>query len=576
MILGISKGAHNSSAALIDDGTVISAVDEERISRYKQDGRIPVGAVNAVLRESQPSTISRIAVSGTEGATIRRHVNRTLTNKGVSDPASVAKAFYHGFRQRNDREQFKQQIATDLATETQLEADYSKLLSQIEYVDHHYAHAAGAYFTSGFNEATILTVDSGGDGLSSTVYHGTNGNLSLVFANKSTDSIGTLWSRIPTVFGFKGGRHAGKFMGLAAYADEPPTELREHFREIIRIDGMEITNSWLNNIAESEYETQVRDLRDRLGQYTAPQVARAFQDRTEEIIAELAKNAVEETGCANVALSGGVLANVKANQRIFELPMVDRIWVQQAMNDGGLSIGNAYVLGAREHDWQPERLDSVALGPAYDDEAITNAIQQYRTDADFDVISPADVDSIATTAAKHLTNNNVVCVFRGRMEYGPRALGQRSILFPPTDPDAIDWLNKRLDRTEFMPFAPVTLQEAAQECYEEYDPKQCPAAHHMTIALDCTDVMKERSPGVVHVDGTARPQIINENDDEVYYSILKAYYERSGIPSVINTSFNMHGEPIVCTPRQAVESWLRSNNELLVLEDRILTQEVEQ
>jgi carbamoyltransferase len=162
------------------------------------------------------------------------------------------------------------------------------------------------------------------------------------------------------------------------------------------------------------------------------------------------------------------------------------------------------------------------------------------------------------------------------MEYGPRALGQRSILFPPTDPDAIDWLNKRLDRTEFMPFAPVTLQEAAQECYEEYDPKQCPAAHHMTIALDCTDVMKERSPGVVHVDGTARPQIINENDDEVYYSILKAYYERSGIPSVINTSFNMHGEPIVCTPRQAVESWLRSNNELLVLEDRILTQEVDQ
>jgi len=158
------------------------------------------------------------------------------------------------------------------------------------------------------------------------------------------------------------------------------------------------------------------------------------------------------------------------------------------------------------------------------------------------------------------------------MEYGPRALGQRSILFQPTNPDAIDWLNKRLDRTEFMPFAPVTLREAAHECYQNYDPDRCPAADHMTISLDCTEQMERRSPGVVHVDGTARPQIIDQTDDELYYSILKHYQEETGIPTLINTSFNMHGEPLVCTPKQAVESWLKSNNEILVLEDRIIQQ----
>jgi carbamoyltransferase len=574
MILGISNAVHNSSAALVDNGTIINAVDEERISRHKRDGRIPVGAVNAVLRESQPSTITSIAVSGVAGASIGRRIDRKITNSGIPSPVSFAKC-YDGLWQRGISKELVKNTADELAAETPLESDSSRLVNKMEYVDHHYAHAAGAYFTSGFDEATVLTVDSGGDGLSSSVYHGYDGSLSLVFANSSVDSIGALWSKVPTVFGFKGARHAGKFMGLAAYAQKPPVELREKVEELIQIDGMNITNPWKKNTG-NEYETQVRDLRDRFGQYTAPQVARALQTRTKEIIAELARNAVNETGCSNVAISGGVMANVKANQRIYQLPTVEKVWVQQAMSDSGLSIGNAYVLGARDFGWQPERLESVALGPSYGEQALTNAIRQGDTDAEFEVGSPTDVDSIATTVADHLVDNDVVCLFRGRMEYGPRALGQRSILYPPTDPDAIDWLNKRLDRTEFMPFAPVTLREAAKECYEGYDAQRCPAADHMTTSFDCTDTMKERSPGVVHVDGTARPQIIDESDDELYYSILQAYYERSGIPSLINTSFNMHGEPIVCTPKQAVESWRKSTNELLVLEDRILKQGVNQ
>lgn len=320
----------------------------------------------------------------------------------------------------------------------------------------------------------------------------------------------------------------------------------------------------------------MRDLRSNFRGYPAPQVARALQDRTEEIITEFAEAAVEQTECGNVAISGGVMANVKANQRVYELSSVDSVWVQQAMSDSGLCIGAAYDVGSRERGWTTQRLESVSLGPEYGETKIENAVQRYRETASFDVRQVSKTDEIAKIAADHLADGDVVCVAKGRMEYGPRALGQRSILYQPTDSKAIDWLNKRLDRTEFMPFAPVTLSEAADECYQDYDPEACPAADHMTISLDCTETMKKRSPGVVHVDGTARPQIVDKDDDELYYTILKQYYETTGIPTLINTSFNMHGEPLVCTPKQALESWLRSKNEVLILEDRIIRQEVKE
>ncbi len=566
MILGIACGAHNSSACILHEGEVEMALEEERISRYKRDGRFPNGAVNTILNEYDPIKISKIAVSGTEGAPIPRRIKHRIQHPGSQNRLfTIPYSIYNGKKNPNE---FMRSLAAELKNETPLDR-CNDVINKMEYVDHHLSHASSAYFTSGLDEATVLTFDSAGDLRSSSIYHAVNGNLEHIFSSDSVNSLGRLWSRLPTVFGFKGARHAGKFMGLAAYVDEIEDELQEQFKTMIEVTGLEIINHWATETYGKNHEQLVVDLKDRFGEYPAPMVAKALQERTEEVITKIVENAVDHTGCGNIALAGGIMANVKINQRIYELPVVDKIWVHQAMSDSGLSVGSAYYIGNKEYGWESKQLSSVDLGPKYDSSEIDDSITKYDGEiSNFNVIKE-DKDKLAEEAANHLANDDVVCLYDGRMEFGPRALGQRSILCSPTDEDSIRWLNDRLDRTEFMPFAPVTLQSEAEECYPEYCPERCPSAHHMTIALDCSQEMKQRSPGVVHIDGTARPQILNRTDS-IYYKILESYHNKTGIPSLINTSFNMHGEPLVCTPQQAIESWLQNNSEVLILQDRLI------
>jgi carbamoyltransferase len=241
------------------------------------------------------------------------------------------------------------------------------------------------------------------------------------------------------------------------------------------------------------------------------------------------------------------------------------------MGDGGIGLGAALAMYADEHaDFTPTYLDDVYLGPKYGDEAIERAIDRVEIPDEYVIKQFDDESAAAETVADLLVDGHVVSLYTGQVEYGPRALGNRSILYQPTDPSAIEWLNQRLDRTEFMPFAPVTLKERADECYLDYDPDRCPAADFMTVSFDCTETMQDRSPGVVHVDGTARPQLIDEATNPLYYEILAAYEERTGIPSLINTSFNMHGEPIVCKPTEAIHSFLSTENDGLLMDQTLL------
>lgn len=260
MILGISDGIHNSAACLLRNGTVVAAVEEERISRYKRDGRPPTGAVNSILDDYDLDDVTRVAVSGTVNWSVSRRLKSVF--RGISDSSANLTSepeleSYHGNDSVFDRfatlgigfletvqqpEEFLSKVADYLRTDTPIGSWSGSLVDRMEYVDHHRAHAAGAFFTSGFSEATVLTVDSAGDNLSSSVYHGKDDTISRVAANSAVDSLGRIWSRLPTVFGFKGARHAGKFMGLAAYASDPPSELREQFRNMITVEGLEITN----------------------------------------------------------------------------------------------------------------------------------------------------------------------------------------------------------------------------------------------------------------------------------------------------------------------------------------------
>jgi len=260
-----------------------------------------------------------------------------------------------------------------------------------------------------------------------------------------------------------------------------------------------------------------------------------------------------------VALSGGVFGNVKLNQRIAELKGVDEVYVYPAMGDEGLGLGAALYAAGKRNGLRPFAIDDVYLGPEYSDSEIAAALQQERVS-----YTRHEDTELADRVAALLADGKVVAMYRGRMEFGPRALGHRTILFQTTDPGVNDWLNKRLQRTEFMPFAPVTMSEYADRCYVGMSSRRY-TSRFMTVTCDCTDWMKETSPAVVHLDGTARPQLISREIEPFYYQILERYYQRTGIPSLVNTSFNMHEEPIVCSPEDAARAFKQGHLDFLVI-----------
>ena len=255
-------------------------------------------------------------------------------------------------------------------------------------------------------------------------------------------------------------------------------------------------------------------------------------------------------------LSGGVFANVRLNQIIFELEGVEKINVHPGMTDAGLGVGAAlygyhHFRNALGLDYEPYALSNVYFGSEFSKEEIRETLES-------EGVIYHEPEDLNKTIAKLLAEDKVVGRFTGRMEYGPRALGNRSILYSTKDKSVNDWLNKQLDRTEFMPFAPVTLEEFADDCYLVGEGKKEPfdTARFMTITFDCTEEMKKKSPAVVHIDGTARPQVIRKEDNEDYHEILMEYQKLTGIPNLVNTSFNLHEEPIVENPAQALHAFI--------------------
>ncbi|MCI0562920.1 MAG: hypothetical protein MN733_30940, partial [Nitrososphaera sp.] len=270
-----------------------------------------------------------------------------------------------------------------------------------------------------------------------------------------------------------------------------------------------------------------------------------------------------ETGLQDVVLAGGVAANVKMNQRIANLEGVRRIFIHPNMGDGGTSIGAILAFLLAHSEMKSKEWETCYLGPDYTDEQMEAAIRQAG-------LEPSRSESVAKDVAKALANGKVVARFTDAMEYGPRALGNRSILYSANNPEVNKWLNQRLGRAEFMPFAPVTLFEHCQERYLNIN-KFLVSARFMTITCECTDLMKNESPTAVHVDGTARPQIIRLEDNPGFYAVLEEYYKLTGIPTLINTSFNMHEEPIVCTPEDAVRAFLEANLDYLSMGPFLVT-----
>jgi carbamoyltransferase len=284
----------------------------------------------------------------------------------------------------------------------------------------------------------------------------------------------------------------------------------------------------------------------------------------------MVKNTLKVNKCNKIVLAGGVFANVLLNQKILGIDGIDDIFIFPAMSDGGLTLGSAFyqlsqIKNESAEKFLPKAIGNVYFGPGYTKAEIETALAELG-------IKFVKMVEPAKELAKLIYDNKIVALFTGRMEYGPRALGNRSIIYAPIDPTANDWLNKRLNRSEFMPFAPVTMKEHIKENYIGIadDPL---AAKYMTITYNCTDKMKKDAPACVHIDGTARPQVITRTDNPYYYDIVNEYYKLSGIPTLINTSFNMHEEPIVASPKDAIRAFLDAGLDYLAMEDYLVSYE---
>jgi carbamoyltransferase len=349
-----------------------------------------------------------------------------------------------------------------------------------------------------------------------------------VAAQSGLAAVNTFYSRVTEHLGFTPLRHEGKVTGLAAYATAPEA-LLAHLRTKLRVeDGRFVRENYALPVDRGFFRA--------LDRWSREEVAAGAQQVLEEAVVAWVRHRVTQTGVSDVSLAGGLYGNVKLNQRIAAMPEVSSLWVFPNMGDGGLATGAALLSAGAT----PRALEDVFLGPAYDEAAMGDALRGLGA------TRPAD--AVAEVAAR-LAAGEVVARFSGAMEYGPRALGNRSILARPDDPAINATLNARLRRSEFMPFAPMIRAEDAPALLRGFE-KAPDAARFMTVCFDGTDTLKRLAPAAVHVDGTVRPQVIHPRDTELYRLLTL-------VPGhvLLNTSFNLHEEPIVCTPADAVRAW---------------------
>ena len=560
-VVGISALTHDSGVAHLSDGDIISAINNERLTRKKLQGGFPKEALNTILKTIKLDDVDHMAVAINPFSKLATGLLNPLNSfwKVREYSELIPSLTSHLIRKTATASIY-------LRNEMLLRYHCRNYSKKLVWVDHHLSHAASAYYTSGVSDAIVFTLDKFGDLLTGSVYLGEKGELRKVDEVRWPHSAGAFYAIPVITLGFKPRKHAGKITGLAAYGT-PPKDLMEYLNKVFwYADGRICSSAGLapgiGPFHRFNRELLHRAFFKRMASYTKEDLSAAFQKQLEDVVIKWVKYHVERYGFSNVCLAGGIFANVKVNQGIHELEGVKSIFVHPHMGDGGTGSGAALQVWAQEMLDQgkkpiPKPIKDVYLGLSYSDEEIEAELRKAGLSFEY-------CGDIEGEIAELLSKGKVVARFNGRMEYGPRALGNRSILYQANDPSINDWLNERLKRTEFMPFAPVTLREYADECYLNME-GALHAAKFMTIAFDCTEWMKKSCPGVVHVDGTARPQLISREDNLSYYRILEEYMKITGLPSIINTSFNMHEEPIVCSPYDAIRSFKAGHLDYLAI-----------
>jgi len=581
---------HDAGVCILVDGEVVAAVDEERLSRVKRDGCFPHRALDVTLKQA--------GLSAGDINTVAFVDRRTPWQTWFVWRYALEAALRTGVRPWGY-----------LAFWSKMMRDYRRVppagvsTRDLHFVEHHRCHATSAYFPAPWDRATVVTLDGMGDfSIGGSVSHGRDGELELLRRCNGYFSPGHFYMIVTEYLGFTPGRHEGKVTGLAAHGDPEraysamtdviryrPGKLdfvagpvAHEFFNVIRGRPGRRTKQWYSQEQWEKAKAQIDSgyipddaigleyFRQAWRGFSREDIAAAAQKRFEDVIVAYVSDAIELTRERRLAVAGGCFANVRLNQRLAELPDVDAIYIHPNMSDGGLATGAALEVfhDRRRRQSRPyihRPWANVYLGPEYSRDDIQSAVAK-------ESIPFTEPDDLASKTASALAKGQIVAWFQGRMEYGPRALGNRSLLAAATDRGVHDRLNARLQRSEIMPFAPIILEEHAHDWFPEWSPGHM-ASRFMTITYDVEPSLASKAPAIVHVDGTARPQVLRRSDQPLLHAVLEEYQHQTGVPLVINTSFNMHEDPIVCSPEDALDAVARGAADVLVMGSLWITAE---
>ena len=529
---------HEGSALIVRDGKLLAAIEEDRISRKKHDDQpLLWNSVMEVLRISgvEPNEIDAVAVPW-ESARERFlkspegfHYNRFLDYAFLRLSGNRLRSMLAAFG----------------------------IHAPIRYVNHHQSHAASAFFTSGMKDCSVITLDGTGDRTESLSAWDAQDNEMKSTALINEGTFGSFFSAVTYAIGFKVNDGEGKTMGLASYGD--PQTVYDHMKDFLSVDGLNVKGTVRTDL---RLEIDVNDNRPfvfyrhavakehnpilALAQaYKKEDIAAAAQKLLEDRVQEFVRNVIAKTGRHKVCLAGGVALNMKLNQKIREMSEVDEVYVFPNPGDSGVALGAALlvckeIMELKGETLPNERMDHTYYGTGYRDEDVVKALDEYR-------LKYQELEDPEKAAADLIAEGKVVGWFQGRLEFGPRALGNRSVLADPRNEKMKDKINKYLKKRDwFMPFAPSMLSEAKEEYLED-----AVEAPFMIMGFNVKKEKLREIPAVVHVDGTVRPQTVTKDVNPSYWRLIKEFEKRSGVPLVLNTSFNRHGQPMVRSPEDA-------------------------
>ncbi len=596
-ILGISAFYHDSAAAVVVDGIIIAAAQEERFTRNKHDAAFPYNAVKYVLEESGIPFNNLTAIVFYEKPFIK--FERLLETYHAFAPKGFL-SFTTAIPVWIKEKLFMRKMLKDELSK------FGAIRAPILFSEHHLSHAASAFFPSPFNDAAILTIDGVGEWATTTISSGNSNHIKLIKEMHFPHSVGLLYSAFTYYTGFRVNSGEYKLMGLAPYGQPDSTEVHEFKRKIteslidIKNDGSILLNMDYFDFAtglkmtnnhkwEKLFGIPPRKPESEISQ-AHMNIALAIQQITEEIIIRLTRHAKEITGCENLTLAGGVALNCVANGKLLQTGLFDDIWIQPAAGDAGGAIGAALAvwhitLQKPRIAVSPDSMNGSYLGPEYTDKEISRTIIKYNAKATcFELFG-----FLCENVASYLDQGKVIGWFQGRMEFGPRALGNRSILGDARNPEMQKRLNLKIKYREgFRPFAPAVLEEDIQVYFEQNKASPYmllvapvnikrrthePAGYLELPLMERLYHPRSDIPAVTHIDYSARVQSVHENTNPRLHLLISKFKKLTNYGVIVNTSFNVRGEPIVCTPDDAYRCFMSTEMDYLVMGNYLFRKE---